>query len=79
MLVKGLGRQMPFWLKAVLAVVGVVIAAKIVIALVTAVFSSLFFVALVAGGVGVLWIGYRRFMNSLPAYKRRQIRNKRDY
>jgi hypothetical protein len=78
-LLKGLGRQMPFWLKAVLAVAGVVIAAKIVIALVTAVFSSLFFVALVAGGVGVLWYGYRRFMNSLPAYKRRQIRNKRDF
>ncbi len=70
---------MPTWLKAVLAVAGVVIAAKIVIALVTAVFSSLFFVALVAGGVGVLWYGYHRFMNSLPAYRRRQIRNKRDY
>ena len=46
---------MPFWLKAVLAVAGVVIAA------------------------GVLWYGYRRFLNSLPAYRRRQIRNKRDY
>jgi len=43
---------MPTWLKAVLAVAGVVIAAKIVIALVTAVFSSLFFVALVVGGAG---------------------------
>ena len=71
--------QMPFWLKAVLAVVGVIVAAKIVIALVTAVFSSLFFVALAVGAVGVLWYGYRRFMNSLPAYKRRQIRNKRDF
>jgi len=27
--------------------------------------------------VGVLWYGYRRFMNSLPAYRRRQIRNRR--
>ena len=71
--------KMPFWLKAVLAVVGVVIAAKIVVALVTAVFSSLFFVALAVGAVGVLWYGYHRFLNSLPAYKRRQIRNKRDF
>lgn len=71
--------KMPFWLKAVLAVVGVVIAAKIVIALITAVFSSLFFVALAVGAAGVLWYGYHRFLNSLPAYRRRQIRNKRDY
>jgi len=71
--------QMPFWLKAVLAVVGVIVAAKIVVALVTAVFSSLFFVALAVGAVGVLYYGYRRFLNSLPAYKRRQIRNKREF
>lgn len=70
---------MPFWLKATLAVVGVLVAGKIVIALFTAVFSSLFFIAVGAAAVGVLWYGYHRMMNQLPAYRRRQIRNKRDF
>jgi hypothetical protein len=70
---------MPFWLKAVLTVAGVVIAGTIVLNIIHAIFSSLFVLALGAAAVGAIWYGYHRVMNSLPAYKRRQIRNKRDF
>jgi hypothetical protein len=70
---------MPFWLKALLAVAGVFIVGSVVLSILGWVFHSLFIVALGAAGVGVLWYGYHRVMNSLPAYRRRQIRNKRDF
>ncbi len=70
---------MPFWLKALLAVLGVFVAFEIVAAVIHFVISSVFFIAIGAAAIGLVWYGYHRFMNSLPAYRRRQIRNRRDY
>jgi hypothetical protein len=70
---------MPFWLKAVLAIAGVFVAWEIVLAVIHVVFSALFFVAIGGIAVGAIWYGYHKFMNSLPAYRRRQIRNRRDF
>jgi hypothetical protein len=70
---------MPFWLKALLAVAGVFIVGSVVLSVIGWVFHSLLIIALGAAGVGVLYYGYRRVVTSLPAYKRRQIRNKRDF
>jgi hypothetical protein len=71
---------MPVWLKALLAVAGVFIVGSIALSIIGWVFHSLLIIAIGAAGVGVLWYGYHRVVNSLPAYKRRQqIRNRRDY
>lgn len=70
---------MPFLLKALLAVLGVFVAFEIVHAIVAFVFSSVIFIAVGAAAIGLVWYGYRRFTNALPAYRRRQIRNRRDY
>lgn len=70
---------MPFWLKAVLAIAGVFVAWEIVLAVIHAIFGALFFIAIGGIAVGAIWYGYHRFMNSLPAYRRRQIRNRRDF
>lgn len=77
--VKGLEGTMPFWLKAVLGIIGVFVAVEVIAAIVHAIFGALFFVAIGAGAVALVWYGYHRFMNSLPAYRRRQIRNRRDF
>jgi hypothetical protein len=70
---------MPFWLKALLAVAGVFIVGSIALTIISWAFHSLLIIAIGAAGVGVLWYGYHKVMNSLPAYRRRQIRNKRDF
>lgn len=70
---------MPFWLKALLAVAGVIIVGSIAMSIIGWVFHSLLVIAVGAVAVGALYYTYHRVMNSLPAYKRRQIRNKRDY
>jgi hypothetical protein len=70
---------MPFWLKALLAVAGVVIVGSIVISIVGWFFHSLLVIAVGAVAVGALYYGYRRFMMSIPAYRRRQIQKKRQF
>jgi hypothetical protein len=69
---------MPFWLKAILAILGVFVAFEVVKAIIAFVFSSLIFIVAGAAAIGLVWYGYHKFTNSLPAYKRRQLRNKRD-
>ena len=70
---------MPFYMKALLAVAGVVVAGWIVVSIVGWFFSSLLYIAIGAVAVGALYYGYHRFMMSIPAYRRRQIQKKRDY
>jgi hypothetical protein len=70
---------MPFYMKALLAVAGVVVAGWIVVSIIGWFFSSLLYIAIGAAAVGALYYGYHRFMMSIPAYRRRQIQKKRDY
>ena len=70
---------MPFYMKALLAVAGVVVAGWIVVSIIGWFFSSLLYIAIGAVAVGALYYGYHRFMMSIPAYRRRQIQKKRDY
>jgi hypothetical protein len=69
---------MPFWLKAVLGILAVYVAFSVILAVIHFVLSSVLMIAVGAAAIGLVWYGYRRFMNSLPAYKRRELRNKRD-
>lgn len=69
---------MPFWLKAVLGILAVYVAFSVILAVIHFVLSSVLMIAVGAAAIGLVWYGYHRFMNSLPAYKRRQLRNKRD-
>lgn len=70
---------MPFYMKAVLAVAGVIVAGWVVVSIVGWFFSSLLYIAIGAVAVGAIYVGYRKFMMSIPAYRRRQIQKKRDY
>ena len=70
---------MPFYMKALLAVAGVVIAGWVVVSIIGWFFSSLLYVAIGVVAVGAIYYGYHRFMMSIPAYRRRQIQKKRDY
>lgn len=70
---------MPFYMKALLAVAGVVVAGWAVVSIVGWFFSSLLYIAVGAVAVGALYYGYHRFMMSIPAYRRRQIQKKREY
>ncbi|HEV2640583.1 MAG TPA: hypothetical protein VGX23_35995 [Actinocrinis sp.] len=70
---------MPFYMKALLAVAGVVVAGWVVVSIVGWFFSSLLYIAVGAVAVGALYYGYHKFMMSIPAYRRKQIQKKREY
>lgn len=69
---------MPWWLKALLGILAVFVAFEIIMSIVSFVLGNVLMLVAGAAAIGLVWYGYKRFMNSLPAYKRKQLRDKRD-
>ena len=64
---------MPFWIKWIaLPIAGIVLFGWIIGAIIHAILGMIVYLALGAVAVGVIMYAYRRFMDSLPAAKRRK-------